>query len=258
MLRIVIIEDEPLAQNELKRLLQASEFEFNILDCLESIEEAVEWFQANEAPDLVFMDIQLADGLSFEIFTQTTIQSPVIFTTAFDEYALQAFKVNSIDYLLKPIEQTALNQAISKLMGWREKFSDQKPIISAKQLESLLELSQPHKEYKSRMIVKSGEQIKFITLSEVAYFNAEDNVVMLYTADKKRYIVDYSLDQLAEIINPNHFFRLNRGVFANKTAIGKIHRYFNSRLKIELTPELDSEVLVSRIKVAAFLEWMEK
>jgi len=257
MLNVLIIEDEPFAQNELKRLLQNTGFTHQVLACIESVEDAVEWFSAHDAPELVFMDIQLADGLSFEIFTQTTVNVPVIFTTAYDAYAIQAFKVNSIDYLLKPIDQQALNNALQKYESLKTHRVPQKASLTLEQLDNLLNMVQVPKEYKSKILVKSGDQLKFISLNEVAYFYSEDNEVLLMTLDKKRYVVDFSIDQVAGMGNPKLFFRLNRGYLANKDSIVKIHKHFNSRLKIELVPQTTEDVLISRVKVSDFLEWME-
>ncbi|MFA6402707.1 MAG: LytTR family DNA-binding domain-containing protein [Salinivirgaceae bacterium] len=257
MLKVLIIEDEPFAQNELKRLLQNTGYPHQVLACIESVEDAVEWFSTHDLPELVFMDIQLADGLSFEIFTRTTINVPVIFTTAYDAYAIQAFKINSIDYLLKPVEQQALNNALQKHELLNKQRSPKEASLSLEQLNSLLNVVQASKEYKSKMLVKSGDQLKFIALNEVAYFYSEDNEVLLMTQDKKRYVVDFSIDQLAGMVNPKLFFRLNRGYLANKDSIVKVHKHFNSRLKIELVPQPAEEVLISRVKVSDFLEWME-
>ncbi|MGD9994382.1 MAG: LytR/AlgR family response regulator transcription factor [Salinivirgaceae bacterium] len=258
MLHVLIIEDEPFAQNELQRLLQNISKEFSVLDCLESVEDAVAWFNSHEAPDVVFCDIQLADGLSFEIFTQVKVKAPVIFTTAYDTYAIEAFKVNSIDYLLKPIEPNALNSALEKLEAMKEQFSGNEQLLSNNQLDNLLALVQMPQTYKNRMLVKIGDQYKFIPVADVAYFYAEDNEVLLMTSEKKRYVIDYSIEQLVSMLDPNLFYRLNRSFLSNKEAIVKVHRYFNSRLKIDLQPEADTEVLVSRVKVAEFLNWMER
>jgi len=255
-MEVLIIEDEPFAQSELKRLLIIANPAIEVKTCLESVEDAVEWFQTHEAPQLIFMDIQLSDGLSFEILNRIKIKAPVIFTTAYDEYAIQAFKLNSIDYLLKPIEQEALNSALLKHEELKNQFSS-KPNFTAEQLENLINLTQQTREYKSRFIAKIGEQIKFIKTEHIAYFFAEDNEVFLTTFDKKRYIIEQTLEQLGVLLDPNYFFRINRSYFININSIAKVHRYFNSRLKIELDPPKEDEILISRIKVPEFLAWME-
>ncbi len=258
MIKVLIIEDEPFAQRELKRLLANSTFEIEVIDCLDSIEDSVEYFSTMPQPDLIFFDIQLSDGLSFEIFSKIKVTAPVIFTTAYDEYAIQAFKVNSIDYLLKPIEQNALNKALTKLEEWKKHLEGKAIQFSEDQLQSILNMAKPTSDYKSRFVVKVGDQIKFIAVNEIAYFYADDNEIFIQTAGKSRYIVDFTLDQLMKMLNPVQFYRLNRSILANKNAIVKVHKYFNSRLKIELQPEPGNEVLISRVKVSEFLDWMEK
>lgn len=158
MIKVLIIEDEPFAQNELKRLLNNSPSELEVLDCIDSIEDAINWLNINPQPDLLFFDIQLSDGLSFEIFNAVKITAPVIFTTAYDEYAIQAFKVNSIDYLLKPIEQESLNNALKKLDNWKEQLLGQGTQFSSQQIQSIIDLAHQKNEYKSRLIVKTGNQ----------------------------------------------------------------------------------------------------
>ena len=256
-LRVILVEDEPFAQQELKRLLKASGHEIHIIDCIDSVEDAVTWFESNTHPDLVFMDIQLTDGLSFQIFEKTTINAPVIFTTAFDEYAIQAFKVNSIDYLLKPVEPEALENAILKFQSLRNSSSETASNISETQLLKLLEATTRKGTYKSRFIAKIGDQIKYVDSHEIAYFHAEDNVVFMVTKAGKRYIVEYTLNELFDFLNPKKFYRLNRSYFACIDAISGIHKFFNSRLKIELTPSVEEDILVSRVKVSEFLEWIE-
>ncbi|RLD76228.1 MAG: DNA-binding response regulator [Bacteroidetes bacterium] len=256
-MNVLIIEDEPFAQNELKRLLAAAISEITVLDCIDSIEDSVLWFKNNKHPELVFMDIQLADGLSFEIFNEVKITSPVIFTTAFDEYAIQAFKVNSIDYLLKPIELKALKNALSKLDELKKQYRGDSS-ISQNQLEKLLELSKTKQDYKSRFITRIGDQIKSIKTEDIAYFFAEDNEVFISTLNNRPFIIDYSLNQLSEMLDPKYFFRINRAYYININAIHKIHKFFNSRLKIELEPASDDTILISRVKVPEFLEWMER
>ncbi|RLD80533.1 MAG: DNA-binding response regulator [Bacteroidetes bacterium] len=257
-MNVLIIEDEPFAQNELKRLLAIAIPEVVILDCIDSVEDSVLWFTRNRHPDLVFMDIQLADGLSFDIFNKVKITSPVIFTTAFDEYAIQAFKVNSIDYLLKPVELSALKKALEKLEELKKQYRGDSSFINQNQLEKLLELSKPGREYKSRFITKIGDQIKSIKVQDVAYFYAEDNEVFISSLNNRPFIIDYALNQLSGMLDPKYFFRINRAYIVNINAIHKIHKFFNSRLKIDLEPARNDTILISRVKVPEFLEWMEK
>lgn len=256
-INVLVIEDEPFAQNEITRLLKNSSYTVEIIDYIDSVEDAVEWFETHDAPDLVFLDIQLSDGLSFQIFEQTKVLAPVIFTTAFDEYAIEAFKLNSIDYLLKPIEPKALESALSKYFEIIGHYSSDKAQITETQVLKLLEQSRAKEEYKSRFIVKIGDQIKYIPVEEIAYFFAEDNVVFLVTSSDNRYIIDHSLNQLTNFLNPEQFYRLNRSYYTNIKAIVKIHKFFNSRLKVDLIPEATDEILVSRVKVNEFLSWIE-
>jgi two-component system, LytTR family, response regulator LytT len=258
-MKILIIEDEPHAQKELKRLLEVAEGKFEILDMIDTVEDSVEWLQNNPPPDLIFLDIQLADGISFDIFRKTEVKSPVIFTTAYDDYAIRAFQLNSIDYLLKPIKLTDLMRAVNKyesIKSQYEKGGNESVNITKNQLESLLNLSK--KEYKSRFIAKVGDQIKYIPVEEIAYFYAEDNVVFLMKKSADRFIIDYSIEEIDSLVDPKNFFRLNRSIVAHINAIDKVYKYLNSRLKVELKPEIDKEVLISRVKVSEFMKWMDR
>jgi len=257
-MKVLIIEDEPFAQKELERLLKSSSYDVEILDYIDSVEESVKWLNANSA-DLIFMDIQLSDGLSFEIFDKVNIETPVIFTTAFDEYAIRAFKVNSIDYLLKPIELDDLKKALSKFehsFSKQEKAEVVESYLSKEQLEKLLSLYRPTN-YKSRFIAKLGDNIKHIAVEEIPYFYFEEKVVFLVTQSNDRYIVDYTLDQLETLLDPKSFFRINRKYIASIDSIEKVSKYFNSRLKIRLKPHIDDEILISRAKVKDFINWLD-
>ncbi len=258
-MKILIIEDEPFAQKELKRLLEVAEGKFEILDMIDTVEDSVDWLKENPPPDLIFLDIQLADGISFDIFRQVEIKSPVIFTTAYDEYAIRAFQLNSIDYLLKPVKLTDLMRAINKYESLKDQYGkdDNESVnITKSQLEGLLNLGQ--KEYKSRFVAKIGDQIKYIPIEDVAYFYAEDNVVFLVSKSANRYIIEYSIEEIDSLVEPKNFYRLNRSVVAHINAIDKVYKYLNSRLKIELKPESEKEVLISRAKVSDFMKWMDR
>ncbi len=255
-MKVLIIEDEPHAQNELKRLLANSGFEMFILDCIDSVEDSVDWFKLNEAPDLIFMDIQLSDGLSFEIFNHIKITTPVIFTTAYDEYAIRAFKVNSVDYLLKPIKQNELNEALNKFKSLGKQFKSVQPVLDLDQIQKLLNIEK--QTYKTRFIARIGDQIKHIDVKDVAYFRAEDNEVMLVTNRNNKYVIEYSLDFLVSVLDPFEFFRANRSYIVTVNTIEKISKYFNSRLHLELIPKTEDTVLISRVKVPEFLKWMDK
>lgn len=253
-MKILIIEDEPFARTELIRLLNNSGRQFTILDQLDSVEDSVDWLQTHPAPELIFLDIQLADGLSFEIFRQVEIHSPIIFTTAFNEYAIKAFQLNSIDYLLKPVNTEALEKALMKLDDFRNMFSPQKSWLDQQQMESLLKLM--NREYKTRILLKTGDQIRSVDMEEVAYFYAEDDVVFAMQKNKSRAIVDYTLNQLENQLDPKYFHRINRGCIARISAIKKVSKYFNSRLLVDLEPPSEEKVLVSRVNVPEVLKWL--
>ena len=252
-MNILIIEDEAPAARRLKKMILEIDPEVNVMAMYDSIETSVKWFNANEQPDLIFMDIELADGQSFEIFNQVKITAPVIFTTAYDEYALQAFKVNSIDYLLKPIETNALLNAIQKFKTLRENYSK----TPEYDFKHLLKTLSPAQNYKSRFLIKTGEKFVSIEKESIAYFLSEEKATFLITFDNKRFIMDQTLDELEKITDPILFFRLNRQIIANIKAIGSIHNYFNGKLKLTLKPELKEEVIVSREKAPAFKDWLD-
>lgn len=255
-MRVLIVEDEPFAQQELKRLLAATGRDILVVACIDSVEDTILWLRSNPLPDLIFLDIQLSDGLSFEIFRHEKILCPVIFTTAFDEYAIQAFKVNSIDYLLKPVKQVDLAAALAKFEEIREAYhTKNQPAIDMTMLEQLL--NPVRKEFKTRFIARVGDQIKHIAIEDVAWFYAEDNVVFLITKANSRYIIDYTLDQVSLQLDPSRFFRINRGLVADIRSIGKVSRYFNGRLLIELNPAASEPVYVSRAKAQEFVQWLD-
>lgn len=257
-MKILIVEDEPFAQDELKRLLSKAlkENTYEIVACLDSVEDSVIWLEENPQPDLVFMDIQLSDGLSFEIFEHVDIPVPIIFTTAYDEYAIKAFKLNSIDYLLKPIKFVALKNAVSKFETIKGQYVNSAISTNGELRDKLLNRREP--DYKMRFVAKIGDQIRHISIEDTSYFYAEDNLVYLVSTDNKHFIIDYSLEQLTKVLNPDLFFRATRSHIVKIDSIKKVHKYFNSRLKLELIPPFKEEVLVPRAKVNAFIEWMDK
>lgn len=255
-INVVIVEDEPYAQKELKRLLINSSFDINVVECIDSVEDAINWINNNDEPDLMFFDIQLSDGLSFDIFNHIKTKTPIIFTTAFDEYAIKAFKVNSVDYLLKPVKQDELNTAIDKYYSLTKSSKKEDYSLRIEQIENLLNINKPR--FKSRFITRIGDQIKYVNVDDIAYFKAEDNEVLLVTNDNKNYFVDYSLEQLNGIVNPDIFFRANRTYILNIASIKKISKYFNSRIRLEIQPSQKDDILISRVKVSEFLNWIEK
>ena len=251
-MKILILEDEPLAAKRMESLVRAVLPEAQILGKLESVRSAVKWFGSNPQPDLIFMDIQLADGLSFEIFQQTAVTAPVIFTTAYDEYALKAFKVNSVDYLLKPIQEDELAAAVEKFKVQTEKTAS--PEKMTKVLEALL--SKQPVEWKTRFFLKHANRFEVVEVAEVLYLFAEDKVVFLVAKDGRKYFVEETLDELEEKLNPKDFFRINRKYLGQVSAIERIEPHFNGRLKINLHLRADNELFVSREKAEAFKKWL--
>lgn len=255
-MKALIIEDEPFARAELKRLIKATGRTVEILGELDTIEDSVEWLRNNPSPDLIFLDIQLADGVSFEIFRQVEVSTPVIFTTAYDEYAIRAFQLNSIDYLLKPIQQEMLENALKKLEALQTKRGGEKVSFSQEQLENLLGAARPA--FKNRLLVKVGDTLRSIEIKDTAYFLAEDDVVFVFLKDGGRYIIDHSLNEMESRLDPVAFFRLSRNCIASITSIKKVSKYFNSRLLVELTPPAPEKLLVSRVRVPDFMKWMDQ
>ena len=251
-MRVLLIEDEKLAADRLRRLLASALPEAYIEGPLNSVKKAVAWFEQEEAPELAFFDIQLSDGLSFEIFEMVQVKTPVIFTTAYDEYAIKAFKVNSIDYLLKPIQEDALRKAIEKFKSLQQ----QKPALDPLIFEKMM--LQMNRQYKSRFIVKVGEHIHAVPVEEVLYFFSEEKATFLVTKEHKRFIIDYALDHVEQMIDPSRFFRTSRKYLVSFPSIQNIIAYSGSRLKLHLQNGEQHEVLVSREKVAPFKQWLDQ
>jgi DNA-binding LytR/AlgR family response regulator len=252
-MKVVIIEDEYLAAKRLKDLILKYNPETEVLENLQTIKRAVEWFNHNQHPQLLFCDIQLADGLSFEIFEQVQINCPVIFTTAYDEYALKAFKLNSIDYLLKPIDYNELTRALSKF----EKIYPTKestPIASGLKIDDLLKVFGP--QYKNRFVVKVGVHLKPIETSDIQYFYSLEKGTYICTSQNNNYSIDYSLDQLENLTNPKQFFRISRKYLINILSIQQVTSYSNSRLRVQFKNSNAEDAIVSREKVADFKDWL--
>ena len=250
-MRVLIIEDEQRAAAQLQRMLKTCGFNFHLLGILDTVEEAVQWFQENTAPDLVFMDIQLADGLSFEIFQKTEVEAPIIFTTAFDQYAMQAFKVNSIDYLLKPIQKDDLSLALDKFVRSKTTATIAPGVL--KQLLGSLQVKQK----REGVLVKEGNGFVQIKILELLYCYSEDSITFGVTANK-RFIIEETMDELFSSLDQNEFYRINRGQIIAKTAIRKIDPYFNHRVKLSIVNPRDQEFIVSRPKTSDFKKWMNK
>lgn len=254
-MKILIVEDEELAVKKLQKTLSAVDSSADIMGVTDSIKSTVEWLQDNQAPDLILMDIELADGQSFEIFNLTDVKSPVIFTTSYDEYALKAFKVNSVDYLLKPIQKEELEAALNKYKKLKEESKgDVNLDLLVKQLQQKL---QP-KEFRKRFLVKHAQKLVSIEVDDIGYFYSDGRLNFFKTSDNKKFVVDYTMDELEEMLDPEKYFRISRSFYVSVNAIDKIDEYFGNRLILSLKPPVDKEALVSREKVTEFKKWMGK
>ena len=250
-MNIIIIEDEKPAARLLQRKVEKLGLQVNQM--LHSVEESIHWFQNNSHPDLIFLDIQLSDGLSFEIFETIDIKSAVIFTTAYDEYALRAFKLNSIDYLLKPIDEDDLSIAVTK---FKNQF--QKSGVAALDFEAIKKMliNPIDRVYKKRFTIKMGQQLKMIPIEEVECFYSENKGTYLHTFDNRDYLLDGTLEQLEAELDPNDFYRISRKFIIPMKGIKEIQMYSNSRLKVILPTYKDDEVIVAREKVTDFKNWL--
>ncbi|HYW94062.1 MAG TPA: LytTR family DNA-binding domain-containing protein [Bacteroidales bacterium] len=250
-MNVLIIEDEKPAARRLARILGEVETGTVIVDVLPSVGKTANWLLKNPSPDLIFMDIQLEDGLCFEIFEKCDITTPVIFTTAYDEYTLRAFKVNSVDYLLKPVGKDELKQAIDKFRKFHASGM-QPPGI-----ESLMSRFMPNT--KERFLVKIGEHYKSVTTADIVCFYIRERCNFLLTGQGKSYPVDYSLDKIEQLVDPKQYYRLNRNAIINYNAIKDVVAYSSSRLKVILAGwNGEDDLIVSRERVAGFKEWMDR
>jgi two-component system response regulator LytT len=251
-MRVIIIEDEKPSARRLQRMLDSLNVKADTL--LHSVEESIEWFKKNEHPDLIFLDIQLSDGLSFEIFEAVEIKSAIIFTTAYDEYALQAFKLNSIDYLLKPIDEDELAKAIKK---YQERIPKNQAItLDFNDIKNLL-VNPIERAYKKRFSVKVGQHLKLINIDDIECFYSENKGTYAYTSDGRNYLLDTTLELLENELEPQTFFRISRKYFVNIKAIKDMISYTNSRLQIKLNTFDEQEVIVARERVKDFKDWLQ-
>ena len=249
-MKVLILEDEKLALTYLKELLGRTGYDIQIEGEIQSVKSGVEWFLKNSMPDLIFSDINLGDGLCFEIFEIVKINCPIIFTTAYDEYAIRAFKVNSIDYLLKPIELKELIGALDKYSKIVSKYN---PIAAVQNLGTSFQ-----EPFKSRFLVKVGDRIKSIPTPEIQFFESRNKATYLTKQDSRAYPIEYSLDKLEPIMDPSKFFRINRNFIINYGAIQDIVSYSNSRLKLKIAGADHESIVVSRERVAAFKDWLDR
>lgn len=250
-MKILIIEDEIPAANRLAAMVKEIEPGWSIITVLDEVKSSIDWLTNNPHPDLIFMDIQLADGFSFDIFDQVKIESSVIFVTAYDKYALNAFKVNGLDYILKPINKDELSNSIQRFKAFNHAKTLDYSTISA-----ILALKE--KNYKTRFLVKYGDQLNFVRIEEIAYFQSESSYSFVFTKSNNRYIIEETMDQIEEQVSPTLFFRVNRKQIVCIDCIDKISNHFNNRLKLELLPINNEETIVSRSKVKLFKNWLNQ
>jgi len=259
-MRVLIIEDEELAKKKLQKTLQSVDATAEVVGVADSIRSSVNWLQSNPAPDLILMDIELADGQSFEIFDKIEVKSTVIFTTSYDEFALKAFKVNSVDYLLKPVQKEDLETAMGKYKDMKKLYATA-PQQSALDFDGLVkELQQKLqlKEYRKRFLVKHAQKLVSVEVDEVAYFFSDGRLNFFKTYDNRKFVVDYTMDELEEMLDPDKWFRISRSCFVAENSVEQIHDYFGNRLMLYLKPPTDKEALVSREKVTEFKKWLGK
>jgi DNA-binding LytR/AlgR family response regulator len=250
-MRILIVEDEPQAASRLEKLVREIVSGAIILDKLDSVKRTVAWLSANPAPDVVLMDIQLADGISFQIFEQVKVSAPVIFTTAYDEYAVRAFKVNSIDYILKPVDKNELAVALGKI-------SIKTSVITPELLEQLgLAIKGLSKKYKARFVIKVGEHLRTIEADTILFFYSQEKTTFCVTTDNRSSILDYTLDELTDMVDPQKYFRINRKYLVSSSSIKDIISYTNSRLRLVLKNSTDTDIIVAREKVQDFRMWLD-
>ncbi len=250
-MKAVIVEDEEFASKRLSQLVTELAPEISILSVLSSVEEGKSWFSSHPFPDLIFLDIQLNDGYGFDILDDLEDHPPVIFTTAYNEFAIRGFKYNGVDYLLKPIVKSDLKVAL-------EKFKKNVTQNGQSASENIAQLKQLfHKEYKHRFMVKVGNQFRSFNVEDIAFFKSHEGLIFLYTHSGQSYPIEYTIDQLENILNPIHFFRVNRKFMVSVKSVAEIHSYFNSRLLLKLLPKEEEKVIVSRERTTNFKRWLD-
>lgn len=249
-MKVLLIEDEIAAGRRLRKMITELKKDIEIIDILDSVKAAVKWFKSNSQPDLVFMDVHLADGECFEIFKQVEINCPIIFTTAYDEYAVRAFDVNAIAYMMKPVKTAELEAALRK-------YQKLKSTASSADYEKLLEtLSAKNGSYQKRLLLKVGQTIRAIEMSDISYFYTHDKIITIVTSENRKYPADYTLDQLEKMLDPKLFFRINRQFIVSSKAIREMYVISKSRVKLNLHPAIDAETAVSSERVSHFKKWL--
>jgi DNA-binding LytR/AlgR family response regulator len=256
-MKILIIEDERPTQRMIIDLVKEVEPSAEIVGAIDSVQESVEWLKSNPHPEIILMDIQLSDGVSFEILKQVPVTSMIIFTTAFDEYAIQAFKVNSLDYLLKPVEAQELEEAFQKYDNYSKKFIQAKNLdTNYDELVSAIKNSFP--EYRKRFLIRSDESWFQVPVEDIAYFYSLQKITFAVTFRKREYPVDFSLENLKEQLDPDLFFKINRQFIVNLNAISRVHSWFQGKLVLELNPAPEEKPVVGKDKAADFKRWMDR
>jgi DNA-binding LytR/AlgR family response regulator len=249
-MNVIILEDESRAASHLERILSRIAPEISVIACIESVRDAVSYLEVNHGIDLIFSDVQLADGLCFDLFRQVPVKCPIIFTTAYDHYAIEAFRTNGIDYLLKPIEEERLQKALEKV----------KQLTPAFAIEKILALANasPGKKFKSRFMVKAGDRIRSIPLEEILAFYSLEKATFVQTTDNRSYCIDYTLDQLEALLDPGFYFKINRKYIVSFKACSNILAWSNSRLRLKIDGIDDQEIIVARERVMDFKNWLDR
>lgn len=250
-MNILIIEDEALSARRLKTMVTELDPSFRVIDVTESVQTSVAWLRSHPAPDLILMDIELTDGKSFDIFDRVPVTSPVIFVTAYDEYAIRAFRVNSVDYLLKPVKQEELARSVEKLRQMQQAFGR-----STIDIQSLVQTLQNPARYRERFLVRQGDRMIPVDTQDIAYIQSKDKVNTIYTFRNESYSIDQSLEDIEQTLDPKQFFRANRQYIVNADAVEKVHFWFSSKLKVEVKPRSQEDIIVSREKAMAFKSWL--
>ena len=250
-MKVLIIEDEAPAFRRLQKVLEEIDSNIEILEVIDSVEDTVKWMKNHKHPDLIFMDIQLSDGLSFEIFDEVKISKPVVFTTAFDEYMLRAFKVNSIDYLLKPIKKEELQKSLLKYNDLKNSYASEQPDLN----KLISEIRLDDKKFKTRFLVKQGDQLLSVKTDDIAFFHTHNGLIYLRTHAGRGYVVDYTLDELAQELDPEKFYRVNRQFIISFPSIKTVHKWYKGKLKLETYLQVEDEITVSAEKSSEFKSW---
>ena len=249
-MKVLILEDETLAADKLEATLMELQPDWQVVSRIKSISSAIEWLESNPHPDLIVSDIRLLDGLCFEIFATVKVEKPVIFTTAYDQYAIRAFEVNSIDYLLKPVQKDKLKAALAKLQIPRETPPDYRDVLDF--------IKSNKTSYKSRFMVRLGQRIVAVPSEKIAYFYSESKLTYIVTLDGKKFPLDQPLDELIDLLDPKRFFRANRQFIVAFDSIAEIHPYFKGRIKIILQPKSDEEIVISSDRTPEFKKWIDQ